>query len=419
MQQASLAFSWLALTKCFSLFVPIVITSVSSLPLLPIVCIQITFFVLCAAAHGTAFLRWKKWSAEQKKGSWPMYGWFTAISCIGSAAGALAFAARVAQFAYRYPRQRLEQLTNRTIEDDKWVSGFREFEIRSTSAFFILFPIEAWFTTVAQLLMLYRIFRFSLSGSRRKRAWWMCSRIFFAVVNAVHLSGVLCNITAATYLIEGADVSRKVVNAYVDNNIVSAKKYEVLALSVIGKGASLLGIQRFLEAVVLIIVITAFLVTGFNCHRIIMSALRALFSAEQKVSIISGAAASQARDLVHQAGSEGKLLHRKVVGTVLVVFATVLLRSFYSILYALALYFNQISNPCSRSECDPCKNVFSHILSWMLYTPFFEQGIMLVASPLAQLVALWGMSGVRAIEQMTVEQIHLSPNQKSGANSRL
>jgi hypothetical protein len=348
-----------------------------------------------------------------------MYGWFTAISCIGSAAGALAFAARVAQFAYRYPRQRAEQLTNRTFEDDKRVSDFRDFELRSSSAFFILFSIEAWFVTVAQLLMLHRIFRFSLSGSRQKRAWGMCGRIFFAIVNAVYLSGVLCNVTAATYLIEGAVVSRQVVNAYVDNDIVSAKNYEVLALSMAGRGASLFGIQRFLEAVVLIIVVTAFLTTGFNCHRIIMIALRALFSAEQKVSIISGAAAGQARELVHQAGSEGKLLHRKVVGTVLVVFATVLLRSFYSILYALSLYFNQISNPCSRSECDPCKNVFSHILSWMLYTPFFEQGIMLVASPLAQLVALWGMSGVRAMEQMTVEQNHLSSNRKIGASSRL
>jgi len=371
--------------------------------------------VLCAAAHGTAFARWLKWSAEQKKRSWPLYGWFTATSCIGSAAGALAFAARVAQFAYRYPRQRSEQPTNRTFEDDKRVSDFRDFELRSSSTFFVLFPIEAWFVTVAQLLVLHRIFRFSLSGSRQKRAWGMCGRIFFTIVNAVYLSGVLCNVTAATYLIEAAAVSRKVVNAYVDNDIVSAKNYEVSALYLAGRGASLLGIQRFLEAVVLIIIITAFLVTGFNCHRIIMAALRTLFSAEQKVSIISG----QSRELVRQAGSEGKLLHRKVVVTVLVVFATVLLRSFYSILYALALYFNQISNPCSRSECDPCKNVFSHILSWMLYTPFFEQGIMLVASPLAQLVALWGMSGLRAMKQMTVEQNHLSSNRKTGTNSRL
>ncbi len=348
-----------------------------------------------------------------------MYGWFTAISCIGSAAGALAFAARMVQFAHRYPRQRLEELTNRTFDDDKRISEFREVELRSTSAFFILFPVEAWFVSVAQLLVLHRMFRFSLSGSRRKRAWRICGRIFFAIVNAAYLSGVLCNVTAASYLIEGAVVSRKVVNAYLDNDIVSAKDYEVLALSMVQKGASLLGIQRFIEAVVLINVITAFLITGFNCHRIIISALRALFTAGQRVSTISGAAAGQAKELVHQAGSEGKRLHRKVVGTVLVVFVTVLVRSFYSTLYALALYFNQISNPCSRSECDPCKNVFSHILSWMLFTPFFEQSIMLVASPLAQLAALWGMSGVRAIEQMTVEQNHLSSNRKSVANAEL
>jgi hypothetical protein len=37
---------------------------------------------------------------------------------------------------------------------------------------------------------------------------------------------------------------------------------------------------------------------------------------------------------------------------------------------------------------------------------------MLIASPVSQLVALWGMSGVRAFEQTAVQQMNLEATQK-------
>lgn len=45
-------------------------------------------------------------------------------------------------------------------------------------------------------------------------------------------------------------------------------------------------------------------------------------------------------------------------------------------------------------------NVFSNIIGWIVYTPVFQQVTILIASPIALLVALWDMSDVRALEQM-------------------
>ena len=50
--------------------------------------------------------------------------------------------------------------------------------------------------------------------------------------------------------------------------------------------------------------------------------------------------------------------------------------------------------------CNPCKNVYSNIIGWILYTPAFQQVAMLISSPIALLVALWGMSSVSVLEQI-------------------
>ena len=48
-----------------------------------------------------------------------------------------------------------------------------------------------------------------------------------------------------------------------------------------------------------------------------------------------------------------------------------------------------------------------HLMRVNRYTPAFQQAVMVIASPLALLVALWGMSSVREIDQMPDAQEHL------------
>ena len=46
----------------------------------------------------------------------------------------------------------------------------------------------------------------------------------------------------------------------------------------------------------------------------------------------------------------------------------------------------------ATNGCDACYNEYTHIAQWMAYTPEFQQAIILISSPVAQLVALWGMT---------------------------
>ena len=46
-------------------------------------------------------------------------------------------------------------------------------------------------------------------------------------------------------------------------------------------------------------------------------------------------------------------------------------------------------------------NTYTHITRWMIYTPEFQLAIVLVSSPLALLVALWGMTTKATLQLMS------------------
>jgi hypothetical protein len=82
-----------------------------------------------------------------------------------------------------------------------------------------------------------------------------------------------------------------------------------------------------------------------------------------------------------------------MLATTAFVFAAFVLRAVLSAMYAAALQLQDGSN-CSGpyNRCGECHNAFTHMSVWMAYTPEFESTIVLISSPLALLVALWGMT---------------------------
>ncbi len=88
-------------------------------------------------------------------------------------------------------------------------------------------------------------------------------------------------------------------------------------------------------------------------------------------------------------------------------FCTVLVRAVFTVMYGVALLYQDYDNTCSPNPCSECKNVYSQMLFWILFTPEFQQSVMIFASPLAQLVALWGMSGSRVLEQLPLQRLQL------------
>jgi hypothetical protein len=72
--------------------------------------------------------------------------------------------------------------------------------------------------------------------------------------------------------------------------------------------------------------------------------------------------ALRGRQLLARAALQGKILQRKVVATTVFVFPTIPIQSAFLIFFAFATFFQKSSDVCAASECDPCKNVHSHIL---------------------------------------------------------
>ena len=136
----------------------------------------------------------------------------------------------------------------------------------------------------------------------------------------------------------------------------------------------------------------AFVAVGVNNVNTIYFALRDLFSAQEATS---GSLSGDGFRMYTSARNQGKKLLKRVVLTVLLVFSTFLVRSVFTILYAVAQSFpdNQQANVCvSTSGCDPCRGVYSHIQTFIVYEPAFQNIVILLASPLTLVVALWGMS---------------------------
>ncbi len=173
--------------------------------------------------------------------------------------------------------------------------------------------------------------------------------------------------------------------------------------------------QRFAEITVLFIVTSAFFIVGTRSATIIKSALLSLRTAHNAFAVSTAAASASKHTNVSpkeqlsidycdkvlvEAGDKAASMQRKIVFTFVFFFVTCLLRSGFKFFTGVLMARQDLSNTCSYSQCDPCKNAFTHIIIWMLYTPGLQAAVMLVVSPLALLIALWGMSDVGELELM-------------------
>jgi hypothetical protein len=353
--------------------------------------------------QGVAYLRWRQRSSVQRQKDWKLFGFFAAISCLGCASGALAYAPRMYQLTSRYKADSINdmQTKNRSLSESQLLNELRADQRRFTAAFYALFPVELAFVSVAYLLVLHRMQSFAVKKSKHSWRWIVAGRFFLVAVVLLNVVGVVGNIAAAVSYKQAADFSSLASKAYAVNDTVAGRDFEVRARGA-GEVAS---VQRFCEVLVLVMITAAFLIVGANNAAIISSALRVLLSAEENLS--SSASFSDNGDIQTHAAAriQGQKLFIKVVGTVVFVFCTFLVRSVFTVLYAVAQSFPDNGKSCdssgSATDCDLCLGVYSHIQTFIIYEPAFQNVVMLLSSPLTLMVALWGMSTERATRQVT------------------
>ena len=288
--------------------------------------------------------------------------------------------------------------------------------LRWTAAHYAVYPFELAVVIAAKLLVLHRMQHLAVSRSLHPQRWRHARRGFLCVIVLLLALGICGNFGAAFYQNQGADFNVDSAGAYAINDTVTGKALRAVANQKDQIAGGLASIQRFSEVTVLIIVIAAFFTVGCFSARVIASALRSLHIAEQKLVSIAGVAGEQGRQLFASADVQGRRLQRKVIGTSVFIFVTILVRSAFTVLYAAAQALQNNGDPCATSFCDPCHNVYSNIIGWIVYTPVFQQVTMLIASPIALLVTLWGMSGVQELETISSRQIEFM-RRNSGKNA--
>ena len=378
--------------------------------------LQLAFFCVCAVAHGTAFVRWRRKSEGEIQNGWALYGWFTALSLCGSVVGVLAYFCRMRQLDVYYVYSNLVTTVDPTPAQQSQMQTKRAENLRWTAAHYAVYPFELAVVIAAKLLVLHRMQHLAVSRSLHPQRWRHARRGFLCVIVLLLALGICGNFGAAFYQNQGADFNVDSAGAYAINDTVTGKALRAVANQKDQIAGGLASIQRFSEVTVLIIVIAAFFTVGCFSARVIASALRSLHIAEQKLVSIAGVAGEQSRQLFASAGVQGRRLQRKVIGTFVFIFVTILVRSAFTVLYAAAQALQNNGDPCATSFCDPCHNVYSNIIGWIVYTPVFQQVTMLIASPIALLVALWGMSGVQELETMSSRQIEFM-RRNSGKNA--
>ncbi len=358
-------------------------------------------YCVCAVAQGREFVRWLRSSEESKANQWPLFGWFAALGCLGSVTGALAYGFRIGQLdsLYNFNSFDAALTSSSTPSQLAELNSIRAVGRRYTAAHFAFFPFELAFVVLTQLIVLSRMQNFVMKSSRME--FWTKSRnLLLAVTVCLMVLGACGNLAAAFFYNQAAGISSNAATAYAANNSQTGSQLRSSANAQHSHAGSVASVQRFSEVIALLLIILAFFIAGFFGIRVVSIALNNLFAMGQRMVAINGVVGDQSRQLVASASDQGRKLQLKILVTTTFMFLALLLRSIFTIFYAVAQSLQNNGDPCAVSWCHPCKNMYSHMQAWILYTPSLQFMIMIVTSPGAILVALWGMTDVDVLEHM-------------------
>jgi hypothetical protein len=383
---------------------------------------QLVAFGICALSQGLAFFRWTGLTQADKNSVWKYYILFMTFAFVSSIAGALCFGMRMHKLSIFYEYSALlPTLRDPGTKEEEETQRLNAESRLYTTVEYIFQPFEMAFTALALLLVLHRVKDFafgtqSLRSPEQTRKKNIVVRFtVFAISGLILLSFCSCFVASA-YFLQGSNLNTDSQRAYANNNVAEGDALSLKAVKIQSLGDFVVGISRWADVTILLLMVVAFIVMAVFSSKAIGSALQTLFIADQQMeeihlaargAVIRDAALNQNRKLIAAASLEGQQLRRKILSTFIFTFFALLLRAIVTLIYALASSGQDNSSGCDPSYCARCKNVYSNIQGWLLYTPSFQMAAVLISSPFAMTVALWGMSGVRALDDLTSHNIQL------------
>jgi len=323
------------------------------------------------------FLRWWQMEVQDRSRVWLLYGWFSGLMCLGSVFGAVTWGAWMQYLVFFFKSFALGlskvQLQSLNAQAQYWVA-----------AFYVAYAIEFLCLSVAKLMVLDRMADFVGKSTGMSRRLTTGGRVVMAAVVLGNVVGFCGNVATAAAAKECGDLYNAAAAAFATNNTVIGNNISKLVLQKLSDADDKASVQPFCEVAVLLIIIIAFAIFGISSARRVSFALR---------------------DMNDKHGAAGRQLRRQIVGTATFVFVTFLLRAVFSVMNAFSDSLQNLGSDCADPDllnlCDAsCFNTWDLMQWWLVFTPEFQLSVVLISSPLALLVALWGMTSKRALQQM-------------------
>lgn len=316
---------------------------------------------------------------------WRLYGWFSGLMAFGSCVGIVTWVSKMQQLASNvqgsaiFAQQRNISAHLYFAAAANWQAGFAA-----------TYAVEFLCLTAAQLMVLDRMSDFAMPGGQvtddDKKRWSLWERIVLAAVVIISIVGVCGNVAAVPNWLRAASYSLSAYSSFSKNNWKEGYEFVSAAKQYYDDGFDIASVQMFCEVAVLLLIICIFAVVGVYCLR--------------RVRAIMSNAASHSPAF----SAEGNHLRKQIYFTTVVVFVTFLIRSVQSTMQALAFALSNVDAKCPNGDmglCNPvCYNTWTHMLRWMQRTPEFQVIIVVISSPFALVVALWGMTSPSALKLM-------------------
>jgi hypothetical protein len=362
--------------------------------------VQIAFFCVSALAGGTMFYRWRRMEEEDRARVWRLYGWVSGLMAFGSCVGAVAWAARMMQLVSSFKANSSSDLVKQ--------SSLFALSFSWRSAFTVTYAVEFMCMSAAKLMVLDRMsVLVAPQGPRMLKLWVAAGRGVMAVVVLGNAVGLAANIAAAVHYQKASEAENSASTYYAASNIDDGKNSSLVSQREARLAGSISSVQLFCEVAVLLLIVFAFAVVGVLSARRVSVALREV----EKLRVIAtfNNPGQVVSPIYADATTQGKAMLLKMAGTTAFVFLTFVARSAFSTLFAISYQFSNFGNAiCSKgplAACDAsCYNVYTHIVTWMFYTPEFQLTILLISSPLALLFALWRMTPKATLQLMKSSQ---------------
>jgi hypothetical protein len=324
------------------------------------------------------FYLWRRMDEEDRGRVWRLYGWFSGLMMCGSCVGALAWAAEMNSLVNLFKgydsSSQVEQSSLLALSSS-WHSAFQ-----------VTHAIEFLCLSAAKLTVLDRMSVFAApQGTRLQTRWAAAGRIVMAVVVLGNAVGLAANVASAVHYQRAAEAASTATAHYAANNTNDGDNFRLLEREEKKIGGSILSAQRFLEVIVLLLIIIAFALVGVLSARRVSSRLLAV-------------------DAASSAAATGRALRLQILGTTAFIFVAFLIRSVLSFMLAVAFGLRDNQKTCPGSEkfdyCASCYNLYTHMSGWLVYSPQFEATVVLISSPATLLVALWGMTPKSTLQLM-------------------